>query len=49
MYYNRGLECLGYDMAEQFAKKGSRVIVLDILENKEEYVDYIKTEIMFAP
>ncbi len=40
-----GASGLGFDMAAQFAQKGYRVIVLDILENKEDYVDYIKTDL----
>ncbi len=40
-----GSSGLGFDMAEQFANKGYKVIVLDILENNEEYVDYIKTDL----
>ncbi len=40
-----GARGLGFDMAKKFAKKGFKVIVLDILESKEEYVDYIKTDL----
>ncbi len=40
-----GSSGLGFDMAEQFAKRGYSVVVLDILENNEEYVDYIKTDL----
>ncbi len=40
-----GSSGLGFDMAQQFAKKGYKVIVLDIIENKEDYVDYIKTDL----
>ncbi len=40
-----GASGLGFDMAKQFAKRGYQVVVLDILENKEDYVDYIKTDL----
>ncbi len=40
-----GASGIGFDMAEQFAKKGYKVVVLDILENKEDYVDYIETDL----
>ncbi len=40
-----GANGLGFDMAEQFANKGYKVVVLDIIENKEEYVDYLKTDL----
>ncbi len=40
-----GANGLGYDMAEQFAQKGYKVVVLDIVENKEEYVEYIETDL----
>ncbi len=40
-----GSSGLGFNMAEQFAQNGYKVIVLDVAENKEEYVDYIKTDL----
>ncbi len=40
-----GASGLGFDMAEQFSKKGYKVVVLDIAETKESYVDYIKTDL----
>ncbi len=40
-----GASGLGFDMAEQFTDNGYKVIVLDIIENKEKYVDYIYTDL----
>ncbi len=40
-----GANGLGFDMAEQFANRGYKVVVLDIVENKEAYVDYMNTDL----
>ncbi len=40
-----GAKGLGFDMAKRFSEKGYKVVVLDIIENKESYVDYIETDL----
>ncbi len=40
-----GTNGIGFDLAKKFAGKGFKVIVLDIVESKEEYVDYIHTDL----
>ncbi len=40
-----GASGLGFDMAMQFSKYGYKVVVLDILDCKEEYIDFIKTDL----
>ncbi len=40
-----GAKGIGFDMADQFNKNGYKVVVLDILENNEDYVDYIETDL----